>query len=219
MAYTLAVGTSLQIASAYSAALPFTGATNVAETVLAMASTAGFSAGDFVELTSAWGLMSGRVPRIKTVVANTSITLEGLDTSDTSMFPGAPTGAVGTVRKITQWTALSQLTRQFNIGGGAQQFSDVSTLDDRVLKQIPTVRDPITAEFGAYFDASLTWVPIVKAVSDASNQAAFRLVYPNQGRTVGNAFWSMSDMPTIEDNTLRTKINLAISSLPFTYAN
>jgi hypothetical protein len=218
MAITLAVGTVLQIASAYAAPLAFTGATNAAETVLSMASTTGLAIGDFVELNSAWGLVSGRTPRIKAVTANTSITLEGVDTLDTSKFPGAPTGAVGTVRKITSWVGLSQLTSQISIGGGDQQYADVTTLDDRTQRQIPTVRSPLTAQFNAYFDASLPWVAIVKAVSDASTVAAFRMIYPNGGRTVGNAYWSMTDVPTVNDSTLRTQINLAFSALPITYA-
>lgn len=219
MAITLAVGTTAQIASAYAAPLAFAGGTNAAEAVLTMAATTGLALGDFVEVTSAWGLMTGRVARIKTLVANASITLELVDTQDTSRFPGAPAGAAGTVRKISVWTGLSQLTSQISISGGEQQYADVTTLDDRTQRQIPTVRSPLTAQFNAYFDASLAWVAPVKAVSDSSTVAAFRMVYPNNGRTVGNAYWSMSDVPTVNDSTLRTQLNLAFAALPITYAN
>ena len=217
MAIYLAVGLSVQIAAAYAAVpLAFSGATNAAETVLAMASTAGLATNDIVEVISAWGLMSGRTVRLKNVVANTSITLEGVDTLDLVRFPGAPAGAVGTVRKVTQWLPLSQLTSKITFEGGDQQYADITTLDDRTQRQIPTVRSPQKASFEAYFDASLPWVAAVKAVSDASRVAAVRVVYPGNASTLGSAYWSMADVPSIEDSTLRTKINLSFAALPIT---
>lgn len=217
MAITLAVGTSVAIASAYAAALPFTTASNAAETVLGMASTTGLTAGDYVEVTtSGWGLMAGRVVRVKTVVASTSITLEGVDTLDAVKFP-AGTGA-GTVRKISTWTPLSQLTSDINIGGGEQQYADATTLDDRTQRQIPTVRSPLTVTLGAFFDAALPWVDTVRSASESATATAVRMSYPNGSKTVGNAYWSMNDVPTINDNTLRTSISLAYSAQPITYA-
>lgn len=214
MAITLAVGTQVAIASAYAASLPFTAATNAAETTLSMASTTGLAVGDFVEVTSAWGLMTGRVARVKTVTANTSIVLELVDTTNTSLYSGT---AAGTVRRVSAWTQLSQLTSDISIGGGEQQYADVTTLDDRNQRQIPTTRSPLTAQFNCYFDPTLAWVVPVRAASDTAVPTAVRMVYPNGSRTVGNAYWSLQDVPTINDSTLRSSINLAFSAQPITY--
>lgn len=217
MAITLVTGTLVQFASAYASALAFTtnAGSNAAEAVVLMASTTGLASGDAVELTSAWGLLTGRVVRLKTVTANTSVVLEGVDTTDLGRFP-ANAGA-GTMRKVNTWTQISQLTEEINISGGDQEYANATTLDDRVRRQIPKTRSPINATFNAYFDSTLPWFPLLKNISDASREAAFRMIYPNGGRTLGNANWSLLDVPTVSDSTLRAKIDLSFSSLPITY--
>lgn len=112
-------GTTFHIASAFAASLPFTAASNATECVLSMASTTGLSVGDIVEVSSSWGRLNLRAFRVKTVVANTSITLEGCDTSSTAFFPagaGAASGAAG-VRKATTFTQITQVTAVTSSGG------------------------------------------------------------------------------------------------------
>lgn len=111
-------GTIFFVATALAGALPTSGATNATECVLSMASTTGLSVGDFVEVTSGWGRLNLRAFRIKTVVANTSITLELADTSNTTFFP-AGSGA-GSVRKVTTWQQITQITDVATSGGGAK---------------------------------------------------------------------------------------------------
>jgi hypothetical protein len=218
MAITLASGTTVQFASAYAAPLAFTtnAGSNAAEAVLLMASTTGLAAGDAVELTSAWGALTGRVVRLKTVTANTSVVLELVDTTSTSIYPQS--AGNGTLRKVNTFTAISQLTQDIQISGGDQEFADGTFLEDRIRRQIPVVRSPITGQLKTFFDPALPWFPLLKALSDSSVPAAFRFVYPNNSRTLGNAYWSMLDVPTIEDRTLRNKIDMAYAALPITYA-
>lgn len=218
MSVTLAVGTTVAIASTYASALPFSAASNATEAVLTMASTTGLVVGDYVEIvTSGWGLLQGRVARLKTVVASTSVTLESVDTSDSTTKYPTGTGA-GTLRKISAWTVLSQLTKDFSVSGGDQQYADITTLDDRTQRQIPTVRSPLQVTLGAFYDESLAWVDTVRAASESATVTAAKFSYPNGSKTVGNAYWSMSDVPTINDNTLRASISLSYSALPITYA-
>lgn len=110
-------GTVFSIASAFASSLAFTSATNAAETVLTMASTTGLAVNDIVEVTSGWGRLNLRPFRVKTVVTNTSITLEGADTTSTSFFPTPGTNAAGTVRKVSTFTDISQVTAVSSSGG------------------------------------------------------------------------------------------------------
>jgi hypothetical protein len=108
-------GTTFHIATAFASALPNSAASNATECVLSMASTSGLSVGDIVEVTSGWGRLNKRAARLKTVVANTSVTLEGIDTSSTSLFPAG--SGTGSVRKVTTTQQVTLVTDVKTNGG------------------------------------------------------------------------------------------------------
>ena len=95
-------GTTAAFASALDSALHSTVATNASESVLTVTGST-LAAGDFVLVASGWGRLNGRVMRVKSATA-TSLTLEGADTTNTSIFPAGL--GVGSVQKIT-WSAIS----------------------------------------------------------------------------------------------------------------
>jgi len=83
------------VATAFAAAVSITAITNAAEAVASAANT--FAVGDFVEYTGGWSKANGRVFRVK-LATGTTFTLEGLDTTDTSLFPaGAGVGTMPVV--------------------------------------------------------------------------------------------------------------------------
>ncbi|MFG6457867.1 phage tail tube protein [Roseateles sp. BYS96W] len=108
-------GTTVAVAAVFASSLPFTTASNATEAVLGMASTTGLSAGDIVEVTSGWGRLNLRSARIKAVTANVSITLEGMDTTNTTFYP-VGVGA-GSVRKVTTWQTIDKITGISSSGG------------------------------------------------------------------------------------------------------
>lgn len=215
MAITTSDGTLVSIASTYGVAKTMSAISNANPAVATLEASHNVGVGDFIEITSGWSLLSGKVCRVSAVSVN-DVTLEGIDTSDTGKYP-AGTGT-GSVREITAWAQLSQLTRGVSMTGGDQKFVDASFLEDRVDREIPTTRSPIKGQLQAFFDQSMSWVSTVRAASDAATPKAVRMVYPNGSRTVGNAYWSMSDTPVIVDSTLRVDINLSFSAQPITYA-
>jgi hypothetical protein len=108
-------GTTIAIATAFAAALAVSAASNAAECVLSMASTAGLVNGDIVEITSGWGRLNKRVARVKALVANTSITLEGIDTTNTTYYPAG--SGTGSVRKVNTWQTIDKVTAITSSGG------------------------------------------------------------------------------------------------------
>lgn len=114
-------GTTFFVATAFGTSLPTSGASNATECVLSMASTTGLSVGDYVEVTSGWGRLNLRTARLKAVVANTSVTLEGMDTTSTTYFPTG-TG-VGSVRKVTTWQEITQVTQISSSGGDPKKVT------------------------------------------------------------------------------------------------
>ena len=108
-------GTTIFVASVFASSLAFSAASNATECVLTMSSTTGLANGDFVEVTSGWGRLNLRAARIKNVVLNTSITLEGMDTTSTNFFPVG--SGVGTVRKVSTWQEITLVTAVASSGG------------------------------------------------------------------------------------------------------
>ena len=106
-------GTTFFVASTYAAPQTTTAVTNASEAVVTCAAH-GYANGDILEITSGWGRLNRRVFRAKSVATNTFV-LEGQDTTSTNFYP-AGTG-IGTVRKITAFTQISNVLNPQSSGG------------------------------------------------------------------------------------------------------
>jgi hypothetical protein len=190
--------------------------TNATSAVATLEATHGVIVGDYLEVTSAWDRLNGRVARC-TVLSTNDVTLGGIDTSSTSRYP-AGTGT-GSIREITAWTTIAQITSEISVSGGEQQFSDITTLSDNTQKQIPTVRSPVQVTLPLFDDPSQAFVAIVRAAADAATPAAVRFTYPNGSILVANGYWSLQEVPTIQDNTLRSRIDITFTATPTRYTS
>ncbi len=215
MSVTKTTGTQFAIGSTYGASKAMSAITNAATAVATLEASHGVIVGDFIELTSGWDLANGRVFRVSAVATN-DVTLEGFDTSNTAKYP-AGTGT-GTVREITAWTTLSQITPGFSVAGGEQNFADTTTVANQIRTQIPTDRNAITVTLPFFFDPTLAWFATVRAAADAATPYALRMVFPNNSRLVVGAYWSVRGVPTSEDSTLRDVIDLSFIGSPTIYS-
>lgn len=215
MAITRSTGTQVAIASTYGSSSNMTAITNATEAVATLAASHGVVVGDFLEVTSGWDRLNGRIVRVKTVVTN-DITFEGINTTSTSAYP-AGTGT-GSIRRITAWTSITQITSELSVSGGDPQFADITTLTDTIQKQIPTTRTPVQVTLPVFYDPALSWWAPVLAASDAATPTALRMVFSNNSRLVANGYWSLRQVPTVQDSTLRGEISISFFSDPTTYA-
>ena len=215
MAITSAVGTTFAIASTYGAAKTMSAISNATSAVATLEASHGVIVGDILEVTSGWDRLNARIVRVSAVATN-DVTFESIDTSSTTNYP-AGTGT-GTVREITAWTQVTQITADFAVSGGSQQYADVTTLADRTQKRIPTVRDPIDITLPLFDDPSLAWYAAVNSVSESSTTAAVRIVFPNSSRLLANGYWSLRKTPTVSDSTLRGEIAISLAAEPTRYA-
>jgi hypothetical protein len=213
MAITLATGMLVDIASTYGTSVNMTAVSKAAAAVATLAAGHSVVVGDFLEITSGWDRLNGRIVRVSAVSTN-DVTLENIN-SNLSIFP-AGTG-IGSIRRITAWTNVTQITSGISVSGGEQQFADITTLTDRVQKQIPTVRSAVNVTLPLFDDPSLSWFGPVSAASDTATATALRMVLPNNSRLVANAYWSLQQVPTIEDSTLRGSISLSFVADPVRY--
>jgi len=218
MAITLSTGSTLSVAKTYAAQLSFSAASNATDCTLTVSGST-IVAGDYVEITSSWGLIDKRVVRAKTGTSATSLILEGIDTSDTTKYP-VGTGAVSSyVRKITAWTTLSQV-KSISASGGSQNFANVTSITDVVERQIPTTRAAVNMTIDCYDDPTLAWYADVTAADNARTPYGLMMSMANGSKLVANAYWSLMRVPTMANNeALMTQITLAYAAEPQRYAS
>ena len=215
MAITLATGTTFAIASTYGTASNMTAITNAAAAVATLGAGHGVVVGDLLEVTSGWDLLNGRIVRVSNVATN-DVTFESINTTSTTRYPAG--SGTGTVRRITAFTNLSQITTGFAVSGGDQQFADVTTISDRIQKQIPTQRSAVNVTLPVFDDPALAWVSAVRTASETAVATGFRMIFPDNSLLVANAYWSLREVPTVEDSTLRGEITLSFAAQPVRYA-
>ena len=215
MAFTLSTGTAVAVAKTYGTSVAMSAITNATEAVATLAAAHGVVAGDYLELTSGWGRLNGRIVRAKTVSTN-DVTLEAINTTNTTLYPAG--GGTGSIRRITAWDDIAQI-KELSLSGGDQQFADITTLADTVSKQIPTIRNAQALSIQAYDDPSLAYYATVVAYADTSSQAAVRLAFPNGSKIVANGYWSVKKVPEVARNeALVTTLDMSIVSEPTRYA-
>ena len=208
MAITLATGTQVAIASTYGPSVNMTAITNASEAVATLAVGHLVVVGDFLEVTSGWDLLSGKLVRVKTVVTN-DITFEAINSTSVTNYP-AGTG-IGTIRRVTAWSSITQI-QSLSTSGGDQSFADITTITDRTQKQIPTTRSPQQIDMVVFDDPALAWYSVVGAASDASVATGLRIIFPNNSRLVANGYFSLQKTPTVASNAPLTA-SIGFSSL------
>ena len=213
MAITLSTGVQIQVAKTYANAVPFTNISNAAEAVITVANT--LANGDYIELTSGWGLLDKRIVRVKAADAS-KFTLEGMDTTG-SKYPAGTGG--GSFRKITAWTEVTQI-KGISTSGGDLQFADVTAINDVVAKQMPTTRGAVSVTLDVYDDPSQAYFADVLKADDSRSPYGLFMQFANGSKTLANAYWSMSRVPNIATNEAMTaSIGLSFAAEPVRYAS
>ena len=221
MSFTLSTGATLSVAKTYSpaygvAGTSITAITNANPAVCSATNT--LAAGDYVLINSGWGLLDSRVVRVASSPAPTGGTfaLEGVDTSDTTKYPAA--GGAGSFKKITAWTALSQI-KGVSASGGTQQFADITCINDVTKRNIPTVKDAVNMTIEVFDDPSLSWYADVMTADLARSPYGVLMTFANDSKLAGNAYWALSRIPNIATNeALTAQISLSFAGEPIRYA-
>jgi hypothetical protein len=215
MAITLTTGTVAAIASTYGSSVTMSAITNAAEAVATLAASHGVVVGDYLEVTSGWGRLDKKIVRAKTVATN-DVTFESINTSNTTTFPAG--SGTGSIRRITAWTNLTQVQGSATSGGDLQ-FTDITTIEDTVQKQAPTVRGAVTVNLTVFDDPSLSWYSAVTTADDARTPYAVRFSFPNSSKLVANAYWNLQRTPSFATNdSLKTQIGLTFVADPVRYS-
>lgn len=121
MAFKLPNGAILEIATTLAAAKAVSAISNASPAV-ATAGAHGLKDGDVVVVRSGWTRLNDKAVRVTGSDTGT-FKLEGIDTTKTTVYTaGAGTGSV---RAVTAWAQISQITEVASTGG-EQQFATTS---------------------------------------------------------------------------------------------
>jgi len=203
MAQAINTGTTWSVASTYGASVNVTAATNAAECVVTLGVGHAVVVNDILHFSSGWARANDRLFRVKTVSTN-DITLEGFNTTSTSNFPAG--GGVGTIRRITAWTLITQVRSQA-VSGGEQQYADGSYLENTQDVQIPTSKSPVVVSLTVAHDSSLAYRTTVLAAQDGGVPVGLRKINALGRPTYGAGFWSLQnvssgDRGAVEESTV-----------------
>ncbi|WDH25040.1 phage tail protein [Pseudomonas chlororaphis] len=213
MGYKLPNGGTFQHAATYAAALAFTAITNASEAVATVVG-ATLSAGDIVLLSSGWSKLDNKVVRVKAATA-TAITLEGIDTTDTQIFPAG--GGAGSMKKVLTWVQIPQVT-DLAFSGGEQNYLDVVFLENDQGKQIPTDKSAASMVLTIADDPAQAFNAVLLAADAGKQVQAARLNLPGNDSLLYGAYTSFSKQPAVSRNNLLTRtVNLALQAEPTRY--
>lgn len=197
MSVSIPNGSVVAIASGYAAAIAVSAATNASPSVLTTATNT-YASGDFLEVTSGWSRLNGKVVRLS-AAATLSATLEGIDTTSTTVYPVG--GGTGTVRKISGWTQLSQILTS-NSNGGEQQFLEYQFLESDAQKRIPTFKSAAGITMSIADDSTLAGYILAAQANDDRLPRAVRITLPSGGIILYNAYISLNKTPSMTVNEL-----------------
>jgi hypothetical protein len=205
MSVSLPNGAVLALASGYSAAKTVTILTNAAPAV-ATSTAHGMANGDFVEVTSGWAGINGKIFRISGVTTNT-FELEGSTCTSTTTYPAG--SGIGSVRSVSGWTQLAQILTSASEGGD-QQFFTYQFLEGDRQTRIPTVKSPDGMNISIADDASLAGYILAATANDDRLPRAVRVTLPSASKLLYNCYVSLNRTPSLTVNTaMECKVTLS----------
>jgi hypothetical protein len=216
MAISLPNGALVAIASGYGAAKTMSALTNASPAVATLEASHGVIVGDFLEVTSGWSRLTDKIVRASVVNVN-DVSLEGIDTLLTSIYPAA--GGTGTVREITGWTQLSQILSSSS-NGGEQQFLEYQLLEGDAQKRIPTFKNAAGLSFTVADDPTLAGYILASAANDDRLPRAVKITLPSGAVLVYNAYISLNKTPSLSVNEIMAvEVTLSLLAEPVRYAS
>lgn len=201
MAARLPNGSVFNFAATYKAEVVVSAITNAKP---AVATATGHTAvvGDIVILTSGWVQATGRAFRVSAVAAGTTITLEGLDTTDTTRFPIG--SSAGSIKSVATWVTLSQITEAAS-SGGDQQFVTYGYLEESRDRNLPTTKNPSVLTLTVADDPTLAYVPVVEKADETQSLSVQRLNLVDGSTILYVSVASITGTPTLSRNNIMTR--------------
>jgi hypothetical protein len=175
-----------------------------------------YSNGDIVIMASGWSNLNNRVVRVAGA-ATDAFNLEGVDTSDTTLYP-AGSGS-GTATKITAFTQVAQIMN-LSTSGGDQQFTNYSFMEQNFETQVPTYTSAMTLTVDIADDPSLAGYIAVKAAANARASRALKMAFPDGSVSYYYGYVSFNETPSVtKGQIMQVKATFSLQSRLNRYAS
>lgn len=186
-----------------------TAISNAADPVFTVASGGtSFKKGDYVIITtSSWCRMVDRVLRVKQNGEETSVTLEGIDTTDQNIFPSGGTASFAKINSWVEIPCIQDLSRD----GGEQQYYTYQCLSDDQEQQLPTYKSSVslTYTFSHEFDNPI--YPLLRKADEGGEVTALRMFVPKaKEMRCWAGVLSFNEIPQTNVNEMET-VSLSVS--------
>ena len=203
----LSNGTQVFVEGSRGEAVEVTAISNAARPVLTVADSSGIEVGNHLLFTaSSSALLADKHVRV-TAVTGTSITVEGIDTSNTTKFPA---GLTGEVVKIISWLEVP-CVQDVSTDGGEQQFVNFQCLSDDREQQIPTYKSAVTNTFTFAHEYTNPVYPVLRNYDESGQVVAIYLYVPRaQEMRLQSGTIAFNDTPTIGVNEIET-VSISVS--------
>lgn len=177
-------------------AVAITVATNATQAVFTAAGH-GLSVGEYFVYEGGWTRASGKVYQAA-VVSGNDVTAKLLNTTNTTTF-SAGTG-LGTLKRITAWTQISQVLGGVTTDGGEQQYTTFKFLEEDFERSLPTVKSARGLNFNIADDDTLPGWQALAAANDDRVDRPLRVTLPSGARLLYFGPVSFNKTPTLNDN-------------------
>lgn len=202
-------GSQIFIGSEMGAEINATQVSKAEKPVLSVASTSGVAAGNYILITNAtWGRMVNRVLRVDSIVEDTSVTVEGIDTTDPNVFPAGTNTA--TFRVITSWTEIP-CVQDLAQDGGEQQFYTYQCLSDDQEQQLPTFKSAVSLTYTFAHEYNNPIYPMLRTADESGDVTPMRMFVPKaKEMRLWAGVLSFNEIPQTSVNEMET-VSLAVS--------
>lgn len=215
MAVQVANGSIVAIENGSAVAVVVSAISNATQGVATTSAAHGLAVGDIAEVTSGWSRLTNKIIRVGAVPTATTFTLEGIDTTNTSIYPAG--GGAGTVAKVTGFTQLPQILNSSS-SGGEQQFLEFQFLEADAQQRIPTFKNAAGLTFTVADDPLLPGQQLARIANDDRLPRAIRVTLANGGILLYNAYVSIGAIPTLTVNELlAVEVSLSLLGTPTRY--
>ena len=192
-------GTTFAVATAFASAKTISAISNAVEA--SISSTAhGFTAGDVVEITSGWGRLNRRVFEVKS--ATTDAFVIAVDTTNTNFFPSG--SGAGSVRKVSTFTQISQVTGASSSGG------DPKTVDYKYIESDVSysINDGFNAtQYQLEIDADAigsAGYTALQSLTDVQTDTVLKMLSRSGARLYLPCTVALNDVPSLNDGQINT---------------
>lgn len=170
---------------------------------------------EFVILPDTAGMveLKNRVFRIANVNAGANtFELEGEDTTSYTTFVSGTAVPVATFQSMTT-------VQDINASGGDPEFSDVTTVHDRIRRRVPTVFSPSSYSFGCIFDPADAAMVRLVALTKTRTPEAIVFTFSDGAQFAFYAYSAASGAPTgSAQEVVKTNVSLESQGLPNVYS-